>query len=257
MVVDNESSDDSVEIAKQHSARVVTLPELEFSYGRAINVGIEHARGDVVVLLSAHALPLGSHFLQGCAEAMSDPQVAAAKCQDAHHWPVREWYQPRDLEYQTEHEKLNAIKDREWWTLYPIATCCVVRKSVWQDIRFDELLECSEDKHWADEVLRQGYKIRHCADAIWMRLRRPRGFARWNRLSREGSSAYRITGNRPLTWSKWFVEVATAVVAAPFRAVRYTINDVVTNTILALSPWMSKGRGRGESGSFREFDVHR
>lgn len=250
VVVDNESTDDSVDMAKQYGARIVTLPEAEFSYGRAINVGIERARGEIVVLLSAHALPLGRHFLQSCAEPMAKPDVAAAKCHDVHHSPVREWYKPRDLEYRTDQEKQNAIKDREWWTLYPIATCCVVRKSVWNDIRFDELLECSEDKHWASEVLKQGYKIHHCADAMWMRLRRPRGFARWNRLSREGSSAYRITGNRPMTWGKWCVEVAVAIIAAPVRAIRYTINDVVSNTILALSPWMSKGRGSASQVAF-------
>ena len=255
LIVDNESTDDSRANATEYGARVVGISQAEFSYGRAINLGVEQARGEIIVLLSAHALPLGSHFLQSCAEALSDENVAAAKCFDVHHWPVREWYAPRDLEYSSEDEKQNAIKDPQWWSLYPIASCSVIRKSVWKEIPFDEALECSEDKLWASEVLKRGYRIRHCSEAMWLRLRRPRGRYRLSRLSREVSSTYRITGNRPLTWKRWCIKVALSVVKAPVVALRYMLNEMITNTVLVLSS-RGKGRGNGESGSFREFDTH-
>ncbi|MHB1781614.1 MAG: glycosyltransferase family 2 protein [Acidimicrobiales bacterium] len=51
LVVDNNSTDRSVEIARAHGARVVR--EQRPGYGRALRTGIEHARGEIVVMADA------------------------------------------------------------------------------------------------------------------------------------------------------------------------------------------------------------
>jgi GT2 family glycosyltransferase len=56
IVVDNESTDGTPEVAKAHHAEVVTLPRGSFSYPRALNVGMEAASNDLVFMTNAHVL---------------------------------------------------------------------------------------------------------------------------------------------------------------------------------------------------------
>jgi rhamnosyltransferase len=63
VVVDSGSRDGTVEIAHSHGARVLELSPAEFDYSKALNLGIEHVRGELVVSLSAHAIPVDEHML--------------------------------------------------------------------------------------------------------------------------------------------------------------------------------------------------
>jgi glycosyltransferase involved in cell wall biosynthesis len=86
VVLDNESVDRSGDVARSAGARVFTLPRPNFGYGRALNLGIELCRGDIVVLLSAHSVPqspnwlaeLVSPLLEGTADAAFCRQIPAA-----------------------------------------------------------------------------------------------------------------------------------------------------------------------------------
>ena len=64
IVIDNESEDNSKNAALERGAQVYSLPRGLFTYGRAINLGAARARGSMLVLLSAHAWPLSSDWLQ-------------------------------------------------------------------------------------------------------------------------------------------------------------------------------------------------
>jgi len=54
IVVDNESTDGTPQVAKSHHAEVVTLPRDSFSYPRALNVGMEAASNGLVFMTNAH-----------------------------------------------------------------------------------------------------------------------------------------------------------------------------------------------------------
>ena len=80
VVIDNESDDGSAKVARAMGARVFTLPQSLFGYGRAINVGVKLCRGDLIVLLSAHAWPQGDDWLGRMVNCVEDRGVAAAYC---------------------------------------------------------------------------------------------------------------------------------------------------------------------------------
>jgi len=63
VAVDSGSSDDSVAVLARHDVRVQHLDRARFSYGRSLNAGIRAARGEVVVLLSAHCRPTSRDWL--------------------------------------------------------------------------------------------------------------------------------------------------------------------------------------------------
>src|ERR1700732_3861072 len=80
VVIDNESEDESAEVAKRMGARVFTFPRSFFGYGRAINVGVSLCRGDLIVLLSAHSWPQGDDWLKRMVHCVEGRDVSAAYC---------------------------------------------------------------------------------------------------------------------------------------------------------------------------------
>lgn len=78
IVVDNASRDETAQISRRHDAQVVPISEPEFSFGRALNRGAEHARGELLVALSAHAFPTDDQWLSRLSGAFDDPTVACA-----------------------------------------------------------------------------------------------------------------------------------------------------------------------------------
>ena len=73
VVVDSGSRDGTVEIARSHGARVLELSPAEFDYSKALNLGIEHVRGELIVSLSAHAIPVDEHVLERISAPFRDP----------------------------------------------------------------------------------------------------------------------------------------------------------------------------------------
>ncbi len=260
VLVDNESEDDTRKLAEEFGARVVSISRQEFSYGRAINVGVDAARGELVMLLSAHALPIGSYFLNAAVEPFNDPQVAAARCLlVTSPRQLQTWYQPKDIHYASAEEQRKAEAGTAWVGEYPTGGCCVIRRSVWEEVKYDEQLESNEDKLWASHVLAKGqdrdWKIRCCSEAIWMYTRKYGQSERLMREIRQQVSLYRITGRPPLGVGKYSWLLVRALLAAPLVAARYVYENFAWNTGLVSVPWRAKRSPK--SGSFAEFDQKR
>src|SRR4051812_24264417 len=79
VVIDNESDDDSVEIALSRGCKVFMLPRSEFTYGRALNFGISKCAGEIIVILSAHVVLLNELFLQKIPSYFEDVYVAGLR----------------------------------------------------------------------------------------------------------------------------------------------------------------------------------
>ncbi len=56
IVVDNESTDNTREVAQKYGATIVTIRKGEFTYARSMNMGMEAATHDVVFLAVGHTL---------------------------------------------------------------------------------------------------------------------------------------------------------------------------------------------------------
>jgi rhamnosyltransferase len=256
VVVDNESEDETREVCREYGARVVTLPRREFTYGRATNAGISQARGELILLISAHAIPIGSHFFESAVAPFGDPEMAAARClwlgssKDI----IGRWHRPKDIQYESREEQKIAESGTKWLGEYPTAGCCVLRRSVWEEVKFDETLEANEDKFWGSQVLARGYKMRSCSEAMWVYMRNYQPRDRWRKDNREQLAFYRMTGRAPMSWSKFFVESARALLTAPLIAFRYAAGKIVWNAHLVTIPWQA--RRTAKPGSLPEFERH-
>jgi len=168
VVVDSSVGDGIAQVIHDHEpASVVTIRRIPlaqetFSYPRALNLGVQHAEGDVVVSLSGDAIPANEAWLERLGAPPANPEVAGAYSRQVAHpgmamsWGerFRLWWRYRDRTTTlrtTDHLFSNASSAFRWELALRIP--------------FDETLVEVEDYDWARKVQRQGYAIAYVGDS--------------------------------------------------------------------------------------------
>lgn len=160
IVVDNESDDGTAKLAKRMGAKVITIKRNEFNYPKAINIGCEVAKGELIVLLSAHSFPTSNKFLANGIRHFRDKRVAGVY---GPNWPNKGsgifeflFYFLGTLPLVI--RKTFAVKKVRMGVFS--ATGNIFRRDLWEKNHFDEKYELGgEDGAWAAWALSNNYKI--------------------------------------------------------------------------------------------------
>jgi GT2 family glycosyltransferase len=155
LVVDSGSTDATREIAREHGARVVELAPTQFDYSKALNLGIEEVSGDLILILSAHAIPVDANMLDKLVAPFDAPSVAGVAARQVP-WPDAPWQEVHRLrdQFGTTRREYSVEDDRE--VVFSNACSCI-RRSVWVAEPFT--LPAVEDLEWAKRVVAGGWKI--------------------------------------------------------------------------------------------------
>lgn len=169
IVVDNESSDCSVRVARECGAKIIFLPTSEFSWGRALNRGIAAASGEIVLLVSADAHPVGNKWLLEMAAPLIDPQVAVVygrqiPRQDA---PIDEIVRlGKKFGTRSFTAKCPPLGLTPRGEFFPASNACAaIRKIIWETTPYDEEIAGGEDGVWTFEVFKKGYFVSYQSTA--------------------------------------------------------------------------------------------
>lgn len=152
IIVDNESSDKTVEKAKQFNiAKVLTCRD--YKPGIALNEGVREARGEFIVCLSGHCVPVNEDWLSHLIKNFDDDSVAGVYGRQE---PLA--FTPdadkRDLSIIFGLDKKVQKKDSFFHNANSM-----LKKSLWCQVPFDESVTNIEDRLWAEKMLQRGYKI--------------------------------------------------------------------------------------------------
>ena len=147
IVVDHASRDRTPAIARAHGAEVISMPEAGFSFGGALNLGAEHASGEILVALSAHAFAEDPGWLARLAAALADPGVACA---------AGERFRPDGsvLAERVEQDVALLRAHPEWGYSNGAGA---FRASLWRRRRFRADLPGCEDREWSAHWIARGY----------------------------------------------------------------------------------------------------
>lgn len=63
VIIDSGSTDKTLQIADLYDARVTHIHREDFSFGRSLNMGSEYAKGDILVYISGHCIPVNEQWL--------------------------------------------------------------------------------------------------------------------------------------------------------------------------------------------------
>ncbi|HEY4215990.1 MAG TPA: glycosyltransferase [Gemmatimonadaceae bacterium] len=153
VIVDNESTDRTVEIATQFDCRLVTIPQSQFNYSLALNLGIEAAANEYVAIISGHCLPVNDKWARRLLLSIRPVRVAGAYGRQEP-LPDTGPFDKRDLWTTFGVERRVQSKDFFFHNANSI-----IRKSVWRDVPFNENINGVEDRDWAKKVLERGHTI--------------------------------------------------------------------------------------------------
>ena len=151
ILVDNMSTDKTVEKAKNFDVKLVTVDK--YLPGDAINAGIRESHGDYIAIISAHCIPVNSKWLSSLLANFNDTKVAGVygRQEPMSFTPDAD---KRDLLNMFGLDRRVQVKDSFFHNANSM-----IRRDVWQAIPFDDTVTNIEDRVWGKAVLEAGYNL--------------------------------------------------------------------------------------------------
>ena len=144
IIVDNQSTDESLKLAKMFTDKILTISTEDYMPGRALNMGFAEASNPVVACISAHCQikRLGDELQR----SFDEEHLAVYGKQIPLYKGVR-----MKAEGTWEHFSQNRAKVENFFH----NGYSFMKKEAWEMKQFDETLTGKEDKAWADEMERE------------------------------------------------------------------------------------------------------
>lgn len=163
IVVDSGSTDSTMDILKEHNVKTISIAREKFNYSDALNLGIEHSSGRLIIILSAHAIPCKNNWLVKMIRNFEDQSVAGVYCRQVP-FPQADLSEVLRIErtFGCESKTFSGKEFSEDMNFSNAASC--IRASVWRKHPF-VAMPAAEDQEWAKWSLENGYKIIYDAGA--------------------------------------------------------------------------------------------
>jgi rhamnosyltransferase len=186
ILVDSGSTDSTVAIAESMGAKIVSIDKNEFSFGRALNRGCEHANGDILIFASAHVYPIYEDWIAEIIKEFKNEEIAIVYGKQtgneitafSEQQIFNRWF-PSQSNLDQNHPFCNNAN-------------CAIRKSLWAEQKYDENLTGLEDLDWAQRIISLGYKIVYKAEAVIVHVHNETPLSIRNRYRREAIAIKQI-----------------------------------------------------------------
>ena len=193
ILVDSGSTDRTTAIAAQHPlnqrvhpVKIVHIQPEEFTFGRSLNLGIQQAQGQYIVIASAHVYPVYPDWLERLLAPFSDAAVGlvygkqrgGAATHFSEHQVFAHWF-PEQSQARQAHPFCNNAN-------------AAIRRNLWQQRPYDETVSGLEDLEWAHWAMEQGHAIAYVAEAEVIHIHNETPSGVYNRYRREAMAFKRI-----------------------------------------------------------------
>ena len=186
ILVDSGSTDATVDIARPYGVKVVHISPTEFTFGRSLNLGLEAASNESVVIASAHVYPVYPDWLERLLEPLADSTVALAYGKQR--GPETANFSERQIYHQWYPERSVLHQDHPFCNNANAA----VRRSLWKVHPYDETLTGLEDLAWARWTMAEGHALAYVAEAEVIHVHRETPSGVYNRYRREAMAFKQI-----------------------------------------------------------------
>ena len=186
ILVDSGSTDRTLEIVSHYPLQVVHIKPEEFTFGYSLNQGISQAQGELIVIANTHVFPVYPDWLKCLLAPFNDSQIALTYGKQrgnslnkfSEQQVFRHWYPDTSQSHQP----------------YPFCNNAnaAIRRSLWEDNRYNETLPGLEDLDWAQRIMAQGYAITYIADAEVIHVHEETPMGVYNRYRREAMAFKRM-----------------------------------------------------------------
>lgn len=242
VVVDSGSSDATLAIVSRFPAEVATIDPSQFSFGRSLNIGCAMARGEVIVIASAHVYPLYDSWLAELVAPFADPQVSLTYGRQvgdhttyySERQIMRRWFPDRS-DHDQRHPFCNNAN-------------AAIRRRAWASFPYDEELTGLEDMAWAHAALQRRERLAYVAEAPVVHLHRERWAQMTNRYRREAIAHQRILHDQRMGRAE-AIRLAIANIASDYV---HAARDGELRSNLRAIPWFRSAQFLGTYQGFAQ-----
>jgi len=186
IVVDSGSTDATLAIASRFPTKILSISPEDFTFGRSLNLGCSEANGGILVFASAHVYPQYTDWLECLLEPFQDETIGLV-------------YGKQRGDGGTRYSET-----QQFIRMYPDASIrpqkhplcnnanAAIRRSLWEQRRYDETLSGLEDLDWATWLLSQGRYLAYSAEASVVHVHNESPQQVLNRYKREAIALARI-----------------------------------------------------------------
>jgi 2-desacetyl-2-hydroxyethyl bacteriochlorophyllide A dehydrogenase len=187
IIVDSGSTDKTLEIAQKFPVNIIKIESRDFTFGYALNIGCKASRGKYLIFASAHILPATNSWLSQFVTSFKDPAVAMAYGRQKGN---------ADSKYSEQKDFWRFFSKTAVNSKVPLHYAnnanAAIRKSIWEEEKFDEYLFGLEDIDWTRRVTSKGLLIRYEPNAPVYHIHRETWPQVFNRYRREAIAAVQI-----------------------------------------------------------------
>jgi rhamnosyltransferase len=186
LLVDSGSTDRTVSVAESFGARIMRIPSAEFTFGRSLNLGIQAATRELIVIASAHVYPVYHDWLEALLHPFEDTNIALA------YGKQRGLETAKFSEQQIYHQWYPDVSKPRQVTAFCNNANAAIRRRLWEENPYDETLTGLEDLAWGKWAKEQGYDIAYVAEAEIIHIHNETLQGVFNRYRREAMAFKRI-----------------------------------------------------------------
>lgn len=159
VLVDSGSTDQTLKIAKQFNCRITHIKKEDFTFGRSLNIGCAYAKGEILIFVSGHCIPVRNDWVQKLVQPLVDKkaiysygrQIGRDTTKFSEEQVFDKFYPSRNQIPQTGFFCNNAN--------------AALLKSAWKKHPFNESLTGLEDMYLAKQLVEDGGKVAYVAKA--------------------------------------------------------------------------------------------
>ncbi|NMG59563.1 glycosyltransferase family 2 protein [Geitlerinema sp. P-1104] len=194
IVVDSGSTDSTLSIVQNYPAKIVRIKPEDFSFGYALNVGCREAKGDYIVLASAHVYPVYRDWIDRLIAPFENPNVALTYGKQrgekitkySEHQVFKKWF-PDKSNLDQAHPFCNNAN-------------AAIRRSLWEKFPYNERLTGLEDLDWARKLKNMSFQVAYVSSAEVIHVHEECPRQVYNRYRREAIAFRSIFPEERFTW---------------------------------------------------------
>ena len=188
VIVEDNSTDRTLEIAEKYKCKIVKIPDGKFTYPYACNFGIRESMGEYIVFISGHSIPINAKWLENGLKYFKYKKVAGVYAYPLTHYGVslfqnilyllsRNFGNRRFIISNAKNMKIGRfdpyfhIFQFQWFPFFIAKkmkvgslgfTNAIIRRDLWEKYKINEKFAGGgEDHDWAKYWVAKGFVIVH------------------------------------------------------------------------------------------------
>lgn len=154
IIVDSGSFDGTLDIANGNCDKLLSINSEDFTFGYSLNVGINAASGLYIAIVSAHTKPVDADWLRNLTSPLLNSRTAMSYGRQLG-WETSNYSETQDLA-RTYGPRRKVLVPPGFFANNANSA---IRKDLWCQHGFDEILPGLEDIEWAKYWMNRGYQV--------------------------------------------------------------------------------------------------